>query len=178
MASLKIEGSEYPSMTALGFVSNMHCCSVAKAGWDESHLWLATGCCPAGPALRAAPFHTVVTYRLTFMAQHALDGLSGSRPSGAIEQWARRCSRTTVPACPGLSLAGRAKLKCARFCHRENKIEMHCALCLWKLPSVNTWVQPFVKYRPCEKPYIFKGHYMGKTFLSLLYLLHVNRFAS
>lgn len=69
---LKIEKSKYSSMTALGFVSNIYCCSLAKAGWDESHLWLATGCCPAGPARRAAPFHTVVTYRLTFMAQHAL----------------------------------------------------------------------------------------------------------
>lgn len=75
-------------------------------------------------------------------------GLSGSRPSGKIEEWAWLCSSTTLPVCFGLSLAGRAKQKCAWFHHRENKIEMHCALCLWKLPSVNTWAAPGFSF--CE----------------------------
>lgn len=69
---LKSRKAKIGSMTSLGFVSNIYCCSLAKAGWDESHLRLATRRCPAGPALGAAPLHTVVTYRLTFMAQHAL----------------------------------------------------------------------------------------------------------
>lgn len=71
-ALLKSRKAKIQSMTAVGFVLNIYCFSLAKAGWDESHLRLATGCCPAGPALGAAPLHTVVTYRLTFMAQHAL----------------------------------------------------------------------------------------------------------
>lgn len=49
---------------------------------------LATGCRPAGPAVGAAPLYAVVTYRLTFMAQRVLGGLSGSGPIGKIEEWA------------------------------------------------------------------------------------------
>ena len=155
-------------MAALGFVSNIYHGSVAKAGRDESHLRLATGCCPAGPALGAAALHTVVTYRLTFMAQRAPVDFLGQDQVGKIEEWAWLPNGTSLPCAPGWGPLGRAEQKCARSCHRENEIEMHCGSLLGKIAlseyllSRNTVI--IYKVRKC---YIFKGHY-GNFVLALV----------
>lgn len=99
--------------------------------------WLARGYCLVTALLR-----TSVTYRLTFMAQHALLDFLGQDQvarlrSGPLED----CNSPCV-----WSWAWRGEQhKCALFCHRVNKIELNCALCFWKLPRVNTCAAPIVQ---------------------------------
>lgn len=122
--------------------------SLAKAGWDESPPppppvflpWLARGYCLLTAVLRA-----LLTYRLTFMAQHALLDLLGQDQvarlrSGPLEDY-------NSPCVPHWAWRGEQH-KCALFCHRVNKIELNWALCFWKLPQVNTCAAPIV--RRCE----------------------------
>lgn len=59
-------------MTSFGFVMNISVLLRQNRLKMKATLWSAKGCCPAGPAFGAALHHTFVTYRLTFMAQHAL----------------------------------------------------------------------------------------------------------
>lgn len=152
-------------MTALGFVLNIHCCSLAKVGWDESHLQLVTGCCPAGPALGAALLHTVITYRLTFMAQHALVDFLGqdqvvrlrSRPDFVTVQlslcaleWAWRGEpNRNVHS----SVIGRTKSKCIVLSACENCPEsipvQFCEIQTLYSKSGNvTYLQDIAKHRP------------------------------
>ena len=80
-----------------------------KAGWDESHLWLATGCRPAGPALGAALLHTVVTYRLTFMTQHARVDFLGQDQVARLRSGPDFVTVQLSLHAAGLSVAGRAR---------------------------------------------------------------------
>lgn len=99
--------------------------------------WLAKGYCLVTALLR-----TFVTYRLTFMAQHALLDVLGQDQvarlrSGPLEDYNSPCV---------LCWAWRGEQhKCALFYHRVDKIELSCALCFWKLPRVNTCAAPIVR---------------------------------
>lgn len=95
------------------FVSVIYYCSVVKAGWDESRLRLATGCCPAGPALGATPLHTVVTYRLTFMAQHAPVDFLGQDQVARLRSGTDSVTVLLSPCAPGRVGQPSAKQKCA-----------------------------------------------------------------
>lgn len=106
-------------------------------GFPSLPSWLAKGYCLVTALLR-----TSVTYRLTFMAQHALLDFLGQDQvarlkSGPLEDYNSPCV---------WSWAWRGEQhKCALFCHRVNKIELNCALCFWKLPRVNTCAAPIVQ---------------------------------
>lgn len=108
-----------------------HCCSS-----------LATMKGPPPPPPVTALLRTSVTYRLTFMAQHALLDFLGQDQvarlrSGPLENYNSPCV---------WSWAWRGEQhKCALFCHRVNKIELNCALCFWKLPRVNTCAAPIAQ---------------------------------
>lgn len=155
-------------MTALGFVLHIYCRSSPIVHWDESHLRLTTGYRPAGPALGAAPLLTVVTYRLTFMAQHALLDFLGqdqvarlsSGPDFVTVQfslWAWGCAWQGEAHRHVLSsVIGRTKSKCIVLSACENCPEW---IPVWFRRSA------FVKYRhyiPSRK-ILCKGHYNVKT---------------
>lgn len=72
-------------------------CSQAKAGEDESRLRLATGFCPAGPTLDAAPPRTVLTYTLPFMAQRApVDFLGQDQEARLVSGLVSFCNSRTL----------------------------------------------------------------------------------
>lgn len=85
--------------------------------------------------------HTFLTYRLTFMPQHALLDFLGQDQvarlrSGPSQDYNSPCV---------LRWAWRGEQhKCALFYHRVNKIELNWALCFWKMPRVNTCAAPVV----------------------------------
>lgn len=106
--------------------------SSAKAGWDES---------PRPPVIGQrilsgnALLRTFVTYRLTFIAQHALLDFLGQDQvarlrSGPLEDY-------NSPCVPRWAWRGEQHKRALCY-HRVNKIELNCARCFWKLPRVNT----------------------------------------
>ena len=74
---------------------------------------LATGRWPAGPALGATPLHTVVTYRLTFMAQHALLDFLGQDQEARLQSGPESVRVQPSPVLRASSLPGLAKQKCS-----------------------------------------------------------------
>lgn len=82
-----------------------------------------------------ALLRTFVTYRLTFIAQHALLDFLGQDQvarlrSGPVEDY-------NSPCVPRWAWRGEQHKRALCY-HRVNKIELNCARCFWKLPRVNT----------------------------------------
>lgn len=116
-----------------GFRHLLLLCGQSRLRWKPpviSHRMLS--CCSSSESCTASH---CCNLQINIYGSACSGGLSGSGPSGTIEERAWLCNSTTLPVCPGQSLAGRGKQKCAWLCHTANKIEMHCALCLWKLPA-------------------------------------------
>lgn len=68
------------------------------------------------------------------MAQRAPVGFLGQDQAERLDSGLDFETENLSLHVPSWGLVRRAKKKCAYLCHRENKIEFHRVLCLWKLP--------------------------------------------
>lgn len=83
------------------------------------------------PGFGSSTAHTVVTYRLTFMAQHALVGFLGQDQVARLRSGPDFVTVQTIPVALRLCLVGKAKQDCCEFFSVKWLRENVCT-CLWK----------------------------------------------
>lgn len=86
--SRRVQENRYPTGQVFFFFYILcDLSSQAKAGWDESHLRLATGSCPAGPTFGCSTTSHRCNLQITIYGSVSSSGLSGSRQSSKTGQW-------------------------------------------------------------------------------------------
>lgn len=109
MVCLSQEKAKIRSVTSLGFISNIYCRSLAKSRlrwkppaishrmpscWSSSGSSTASHCC---------------NLQINIYDSACSGGLSGSRPSGKIEERAWLCNGATLAACAGAEPGGESQ---------------------------------------------------------------------